>query len=90
LRQPGVGYVPTSSCMVLDPPGAQAVRRSGHLSERDCEDVLGESSSYILNFNYFWLCCIILILSCTQEHFRLTESVSEKWLTFSSIMMRVK
>jgi hypothetical protein len=29
-----------------------------------------------LNFTYFLLCCVILILSCTQKHFRLTECVS--------------
>jgi hypothetical protein len=28
------------------------------------------------NFNCFLLCCTILILSCTQEHFRLAEGVS--------------
>jgi hypothetical protein len=60
LRQPGVGYVlssivprcdynrwPASSCMVLDPLGAQAVCRLGHLSECGGEDVLGECASHI-------------------------------------------
>jgi hypothetical protein len=30
------------------------------------------------NFNYFLLCCTILILSWTQEHFHLAEGVSEE------------
>jgi hypothetical protein len=28
------------------------------------------------NFTYFLLCCTILILSCTQEHFCLAEDIS--------------
>jgi hypothetical protein len=63
LRQPGVGYVmssivhmygyrrrPMSSCMVLDPLGAQAVHRPRHLSGHGGEDVLGESTTYIFQF----------------------------------------
>jgi hypothetical protein len=88
LRQPGVGYVlsstvprygysrqPTSSCTVLDSLSAQAVHQPGHLLGRAGEDVLSESTSYILKF-YFFLCCAILILYCTQEHFRLAEDIS--------------
>jgi hypothetical protein len=29
-----------------------------------------------LNFTYFLLCCTILILSCTEKHFRLAEGAS--------------
>jgi hypothetical protein len=29
-----------------------------------------------LNFTYFLLCCVILILSCTHAHFCLAEGVS--------------
>jgi hypothetical protein len=39
-----------SSCTVLDPLGAKVVRRPGHLSARDGEDVLGESTGYIFKF----------------------------------------
>jgi hypothetical protein len=28
------------------------------------------------NFTCFFICCTILILSCTHEHFRLAEAVS--------------
>jgi hypothetical protein len=63
--------------MVLDPLGAQVIHRPGHLSGRYGEDVSGESSSYILNFNCFLFCCVILILSFTQEHFCLAEGVSK-------------
>jgi hypothetical protein len=62
LRQPGVGYVmsstlprygynrwPMSSCMALDPPGAQAICW-GNLSGHGGEYVLGESISYIFKF----------------------------------------
>jgi hypothetical protein len=35
------------TCTVLDPLGAQAVCRLGHLLERSGDDVLGESTSYI-------------------------------------------
>jgi hypothetical protein len=54
LRQPGTRYVMSSTvprygyssrsmnrCTVLDPLGAQAVRRLGHLLVRGGEDVLG-------------------------------------------------
>jgi hypothetical protein len=37
-------------CMVLDPLGAQAIHRPGHLSGWGGEDVLGESTSYIFKF----------------------------------------
>jgi hypothetical protein len=66
LRLPGARYVLSStvpiygysrwlisSCTILDPLGAQAVRRPGHLSGRDGEDVLGESTSYIFKFYLF-------------------------------------
>jgi hypothetical protein len=40
--------------MVLDPLGAQVVRRSGHLLGRGGKDILGESTSYIFQF-YLYL-----------------------------------
>jgi hypothetical protein len=43
----------TSSCTVLNPLGAQVICRPGHLSGRDDEDVLGESTSYIFKFYLF-------------------------------------
>jgi hypothetical protein len=43
----------TDSCTVLDPLGAQALRRLGHLSGRGGEVVLGESTSYIFRFYLF-------------------------------------
>jgi hypothetical protein len=39
--------------MVLDPLGAQAIRRLGHLLRRGGEDVLGESTCYIFKFYLF-------------------------------------
>jgi hypothetical protein len=42
-----------SSGTVLDPLGAQAIRRLGHLSGHGGEDVLGESTSYIFKFYLF-------------------------------------
>jgi hypothetical protein len=39
-----------SSCMVLDPLGAQVLCRPGHLPGRSGEDVLGESRCYIFKF----------------------------------------
>jgi hypothetical protein len=39
-----------SRCMIMDPLGAQAVHRPGHLLGHGDEDVLGESSSYIFKF----------------------------------------
>jgi hypothetical protein len=42
-----------SSCKVLDPLGTQVIHRSGHLSRRGAEDVLGESTSYIFKFYLF-------------------------------------
>jgi hypothetical protein len=39
-----------SSCRVLDPLGAQAIRRPGHLLGRGGVDVLDESTSYIFKF----------------------------------------
>jgi hypothetical protein len=54
---------------------AQDVHQPGHLLGCTGEDVLSESTSYILKF-YFFLCCAILILYCTQEHFCLAEDIS--------------
>jgi hypothetical protein len=67
LRQPRVRYVlssivlrygyssrPMSSYMILDPLGAQAVHRLGHLLGRGGEDVLGEYNSYIFKFYLFF------------------------------------
>jgi hypothetical protein len=42
-----------SSCMVLDPLGAQAICQPGHLLGRGGEDVLGEFISYIFKFYLF-------------------------------------
>jgi hypothetical protein len=42
-----------SSCTVLDPLDAQAVRRPGHLLGRGDEDVMGESTSYIFKIYLF-------------------------------------
>jgi hypothetical protein len=42
-----------SSYTVLDPLGAQDVRRPGHFSGCGGEDVLGESTSYIFKFYLF-------------------------------------
>jgi hypothetical protein len=39
--------------MVLNPLGAQAVHRPEHLSGRGDKDVLGESTSYVINFYLF-------------------------------------
>jgi hypothetical protein len=39
--------------MVLDPLGAQVVRRTRHLIGCGGEDVLGESTSYIFKFYLF-------------------------------------
>jgi hypothetical protein len=52
---PRYGYSsrPMSSCTVLDPLDAQAVRRPGHLLERGDEDVMGESTSYIFKIYLF-------------------------------------
>jgi hypothetical protein len=52
---PKYGYSSRSmnSCTVLDPLGAQAVHRSGHLLGWGGEDVLSESTSYILKFYLF-------------------------------------
>jgi hypothetical protein len=63
LHQPGAGYImslivprygysrrPMSSLTVQDPLGTHVVRRPGHLSGHDGEDVLVESTSYILKF----------------------------------------
>jgi hypothetical protein len=62
--------------MVLDPLGPQDLRQRGHLLGCGGEDVLGQSTSYISDFTCFLFCCTILILSRTQEHFCLAESVS--------------
>jgi hypothetical protein len=66
LGQPGAGYVlsstvprygynrrPTSSYMVQDPLGTQAVRRPGHHLGRSGEDFLYEFTSYIFKFYLF-------------------------------------
>jgi hypothetical protein len=66
LRQPSARYVLFStvprygyssrlmnSCTVLDPLGAQAIRRPGHLLGWGGEDVLGVSTSYIFKFYLF-------------------------------------
>jgi hypothetical protein len=52
---PWYGYSsqPRDSCMVLDPLGAQALRRPGHVSRHGGEDVLGQSTSYISRFYLF-------------------------------------
>jgi hypothetical protein len=52
---PMYGYSrwPMSSCTILDPLGAQVVRRPRHLSGRGGEDVLGESTSYVFKFYFF-------------------------------------
>jgi hypothetical protein len=42
-----------SSCTILDPLGAQVVRRPRHLSGRGGKDVLGESTSYVFKFYFF-------------------------------------
>jgi hypothetical protein len=64
--------------MVLDPLGAQALRRLGQLSGRGGEaKMLWVSLLAIFSyFTCFLLCCAILILSCTQEHFCLVEGVT--------------
>jgi hypothetical protein len=67
-----------NSYTVLDPLGAQAICRPRHLSRRGGEDVLMSLLATISKFNCFLLCCAILILSCTQKHFCLTEGVSEE------------
>jgi hypothetical protein len=67
-----------NSYTVLDPLGAQAIRRPRHLSGRSGEDVLMSLLATISKFNCFLLCCAILIISCTHKHFCLTEGVSEE------------
>jgi hypothetical protein len=62
--------------MVLDPLGAQALCRPAQLLGQGHKDVLGESTSYFSDFTRFLLCCTILILSCTQEYFRLAEGIT--------------
>jgi hypothetical protein len=42
-----------SNCTVLDPLGAQAVCRLGHLSGHGGEDVMGECTSYIFKIYLF-------------------------------------
>jgi hypothetical protein len=104
LHQPGARYIlsstiprygysrrPMSSCTVLDPLGAQAVRRPGHLLGRGGEDVLGESTRYIFKFICFLYCSAILILSYTQDHFCLVEGVSKEManIVFSKAAQKV-
>jgi hypothetical protein len=52
----------TDSCTILDPLGAQALRRPGQLSGCGSEDVLGESTNYIFNFYLF----IALLRNCNS------------------------
>jgi hypothetical protein len=49
----GYGSRPRNSYTVLDPLGAKAIRRPGHLLGWGDEDVLGESTSYIFKFYLF-------------------------------------
>jgi hypothetical protein len=42
-----------SSCTVIDPLAAQAIRRPGHLLGHGDKYVLGESTSYIFKFYFF-------------------------------------
>jgi hypothetical protein len=65
-----------SSCTVLDPLGVQAVRRPWHLSGCGGEDVMVSLLAIFSIFTCFMLCCVILILSCTQDHFRLAKGLS--------------
>jgi hypothetical protein len=103
MRQLEIGYIlssivprcgynsrPTSSCTVMDPLGAQLIRRPGHLSECSGKDVLDESSSYILNFKCFLLYRANLILSCMQEYFCLVKGVSEEMDNIFSTRLCVK
>jgi hypothetical protein len=62
--------------MVLDPLGAQTLRRPGHLSGRGGEDVLGQSTSYIFRF-YLFLTLLRNFNSLLQAgNFRLMEGVN--------------
>jgi hypothetical protein len=65
-----------NSCTVLDPLGAQAVRRLGHLSGRGGEDVLGESTSYIFIFYLFHALLYNFNSLLHAENFHLAEGVS--------------
>jgi hypothetical protein len=89
LRQPGARYVLSStvprygyssrsmnSCTILDPLGAQAVRQPGHLQDGVVKMFCVSLLAIFLNFTCFFCCCAILILSCTQNHFRLAKEVS--------------
>jgi hypothetical protein len=82
LCQPGFRYVPSStvprcgysrrlmsSCTILDQGTFQDV-----VAKMFCLSLLAIFSK----FNCFLLCCAILILSCTLEHFRLAEGISEE------------
>jgi hypothetical protein len=53
--RPRYGYSsrPINNCTILDPMGAQAIRRPRHLLGRGGEDVLCESTSYIFKFYLF-------------------------------------
>jgi hypothetical protein len=89
LHQQGVGYVLSStvtryvysrrslsSCMVLDPLGTEAVHWPGHLLGAVAKMFWVSLLTTFSNFTYLFLCCTILILSCTHEHFHLAEAVS--------------
>jgi hypothetical protein len=89
LRQTGARYVLSStiprysyssqltdSCTILDPLGAQALRRPGQLLGRGDEDVPVSLLAIFSNFTCFLLCCVILILFYPQEHFCLAEDIS--------------
>jgi hypothetical protein len=68
-----------SSCMVLDPLGAQAVRRPGHLLGRGGDDVFVKSTIYIFKFYLFLtLLCNFNSLLHAQDHFHLAEGISMK------------
>jgi uncharacterized membrane protein len=44
------------------------------------------------NFTYFLLCCVILILSSTQDHFHLVEGISLETtnIVFNKVAQKVK
>jgi hypothetical protein len=65
-----------NSCTVLDPLGAQAVRRPEQVSERVAKMFCVSLLAIFFNLTCFLICCIILILSYTHDHFHLVEDVS--------------
>jgi hypothetical protein len=58
---------------VLKPYADQGTFQDG-VAKMFCVSLLAIFS----NFTCFLLCCTVLILSCTQEHFHLAEGVSLK------------